>query len=79
MPLSQRALTIIKVMHERRHGDFVFPSARHPGKCLAVRTLWRVMRGMRIRDATVHGFRSAFRDWAAERTNYANHVVEMSA
>jgi integrase len=30
------------------------------------------------RDVTVHGFRSAFRDWAAERTNYPNHVVEMA-
>ena len=76
VPLSQRALTIIKVMHKLRHGDFVFPSARHPGKCLAVRTLWRVMRGVRIGDATVHGFRSAFRDWAAECTNFPGEVCE---
>jgi integrase len=27
---------------------------------------------------TVHGFRSTFRDWAAERTNFPNHVVEMA-
>ena len=76
VPLSQRALTIIKVMHKLRHGDFVFPSARHPGKCLAVRTLWRLMRGMGIRGATVHGFRSAFRDWAAECTNFPSEVCE---
>jgi integrase len=76
VPLSQRALTIIKVMHELRDGDFVFASARHPGKSLAVRTLWRVMRGMQIGDATVHGFRSAFRDWAAECTNFTNEVCE---
>ena len=76
VPLSQRALTIIKIMHEVRNGDFVFPSARHPGKSLAVRTLWRMMRGMGIKDATVHGFRSAFRDWAAERTNFPNEVCE---
>jgi len=30
------------------------------------------------RDVTVHGFRSTFRDWAAERTNFPNHVVEMA-
>jgi integrase len=30
------------------------------------------------RDATVHGFRSTFRDWSAERTNFPNHVVEMA-
>jgi integrase len=33
---------------------------------------------MHRRDITVHGFRSTFRDWAAERTNFANHVVEMA-
>ena len=63
-------------MHEHRDGDFVFPSARHPGKPLAVRTLWRLIRGMRISDATVHGYRSAFRDWAAECTNFPGEVCE---
>jgi hypothetical protein len=29
-------------------------------------------------DITVHGYRSTFRDWAAERTGYPNHVVEMA-
>jgi integrase len=29
-------------------------------------------------ELTTHGFRSTFRDWAAERTNYPNHVVEMA-
>jgi len=76
VPLSQRALGIIQVMHEHRNGDFVFPSTRHPGKFLAVRTLWRLLRGMQISDATVHGFRSAFRDWAAECTNFPSEVCE---
>jgi integrase len=76
VPLSQRALTILKLMHELCPGDFVFASARHPGKCLAVRTLWRLIRGMGISDATVHGFRSAFRDWAAECTSFPNEVCE---
>jgi integrase len=76
VPLSQRALAIIQVTYELRNGDLVFPSARHPGKPLAVRSLWRVMRGMKGGDATVHGFRSAFRDWAAECTNFPNEVCE---
>ena len=29
-------------------------------------------------EITVHGFRSAFRDWAAETTGYPNHVIEMA-
>ena len=36
-----------------------------------------LLRGMRS-GLTVHGFRSAFRDWAAETTNTPNHVVEMA-
>jgi integrase len=40
--------------------------------CLAV--LERMGRG----DLTVHGFRSTFRDWAAERTNFPREVVEMA-
>jgi integrase len=76
VPLSQRALGIIQVMHEHRDGDFVFPSTRHLGKSLAVRTLWWLLRGMRISGATVHGFRSTFRDWAAECTNFPSEVCE---
>jgi integrase len=34
------------------------------------------LRRMKIKGATVHGFRSAFRDWAAERTNVPNEVCE---
>jgi integrase len=35
-----------------------------------------VLNRMNRLDITVHGFRSTFRDWAAERTNYADHIVE---
>jgi integrase len=37
-----------------------------------------VLKRMNRFDITVHGFRSTFRDWAAERTGYPNHVVEMA-
>ena len=37
-----------------------------------------MLRRMKVHDATVHGFRSTFRDWAAERTNFANEVLEMA-
>jgi integrase len=40
--------------------------------------LTAVLRRMGRRDITVHGFRSAFRDWASEQTNYPNHIVEMA-
>jgi integrase len=41
-----------------------------------VRLLQRI--GYKNEQATVHGFRSTFRDWAAECTDYRNHVVEMA-
>jgi integrase len=75
VPLSKRALAIVKTMHEGRSGDFVFPGQK-PGKCLSVMALEMVLRRMKIDGVTVHGFRSAFRDWAAECTNFANEVCE---
>jgi integrase len=38
----------------------------------------QLLKRMKRTDITVHGFRSTFRDWAAETTNYPNDVVEMS-
>jgi integrase len=75
VPLSKRALKIVKAMHGTRDGDFVFPG-QQPGKPLSVMALEMVLRRMKIKDATVHGFRSAFRDWAAERTNFTNEACE---
>lgn len=75
VPLSRRALKIVKTMNETRVGDFVFPG-RKPGKALSVMALEMVLRRMKIDGVTVHGFRSAFRDWAAERTNFTNEVCE---
>jgi integrase len=76
VPLSQPALGILRVMRELHDGDLVFPSSRDLGKPLGVRTVWRAMCSMRAGDATVHGFRSSFRDWAAECTGFPNEVCE---
>jgi integrase len=75
VPLSRRSLEIAKAMHEARNGDFVFPG-QQAGRPLSVMALEMVLRRMKIENATVHGFRSAFRDWAAECTNFANEVCE---
>jgi len=75
VPLSRRALKIVKSMHEARNGDFVFPGNK-PGRPLSVMALEMMLRRMKIKDATVHGFRSAFRDWAAECANFPNEVCE---
>jgi integrase len=75
VPLSRRALKIVKAMHECRNSDFVFPG-QSPGKPLSVMALEMVLRRMKIDTVTVHGFRSAFRDWSAECTNFTNEVCE---
>ncbi len=40
--------------------------------------LWAALKRTGRSDLTVHGFRSSFRDWAAERTNYPREVAEMA-
>jgi integrase len=75
VPLSPPALRVLESMQKCRNGDFVFPSQK-PNTSLSVMAMQMVLRRMRIEDATVHGFRSAFRDWAAECTNYPNEVCE---
>jgi integrase len=75
VPLSKRALATVQAMHEGRNGDFDFPGQKL-GKPLSVMALEMVLRRMKVDGVTVHGFRSAFRDWAAECTNFPNEVCE---
>jgi integrase len=75
VPLPRRALKIVKALHEKRDGEFVF-AGQKSGKPLSVMALEMVLRRMKVDDVTVHGFRSAFRDWAAECTNFTNEVCE---
>jgi integrase len=77
VPLSARAIAILEgMLPARRCDDFVFPG-RKPGRPLSYMSLLMLMREMRP-GFTVHGFRSTFRDWAAETTSFPNHVVEMA-
>jgi integrase len=75
VPLLRRALKIVEAMYEARNSDFVF-AGQKADKTLAVTALQKVLRRMKIENATVHGFRSAFRDWAAECTHFTNEVCE---
>ncbi|MGO9401026.1 MAG: tyrosine-type recombinase/integrase [Xanthobacteraceae bacterium] len=75
VPLSKRSLEIVTTMQEACNGDFVF-FGQNAGKPLSMMSLSMVLRRMKIEGVTVHGFRSAFRDWAAECTNFPNEVCE---
>lgn len=72
VPLSDRAIEILKALP--REGDFVFIGARK-GSSLSNMAMLELMRGMRT-GFVPHGFRSTFRDWAAERTNFPREVAE---
>ena len=77
VPLSGPALAIIRKMNEIREGDFVVPGGRK-GKPLSNMAMLAVLKRIGRDDLTAHGFRSTFRDWAAERTNFPREVVEMA-
>jgi integrase len=79
VPLSGRALTILRDVTALQTGDdaFIFGGGKQ-GKPLSNMTMAAVLHRMGYANVTVHGFRSTFRDWAAERTNFPNEVVEMA-
>ena len=70
VPLSDRALALLP----RKRAELVFSGAH--GR-LGPNALTRVIKRLGY-NVTVHGFRSTFRDWAADTTGYPNHVVEMA-
>jgi integrase len=77
VPLSDRAIAILHALPRESDGDgFVFIGAR-ADRPLSNMAMLELMRGIRP-GYVPHGCRSTFRDWAAERTNYPNHVVEMA-
>ena len=75
VPLSGRALTVLDAARKVRTGDFVFPGSG-AARPLSVMAMEMVLRRMKLDDVTVHGFRSAFRDWAGNETNFAREVAE---
>jgi integrase len=75
VPLSRRGMEIIERLP--RDGDYLFPGDPKD-RPLSNRAMLRMLDRLKRADVTVHGFRSTFRDWAAESTAYPNHVVEMA-
>lgn len=77
VPLASRTIILLKEMAEIQQNEYVFPGMK-PGRPLSNMTLTMLLRRTGHSDITVHGFRSTFRDWAAETTHYPNHIVEMA-
>jgi integrase len=76
IPLSEDAVaTLIAVQGHSRHHEF---PGNNSGGHLSNAAMMQVLKRMALTDITVHGFRSAFRDWYAESTNYPAEVAEMA-
>ena len=74
VPLTDRMIEILKGLN--RDTTFVF-SGRNTKKKISHEAMLKVLIGIRP-GVTVHGFRSAFKDWASEQTSYSNEVSEMA-
>jgi integrase len=79
VPLSDPAVHIVERMKtERKDGhEFLFPGGKADSG-LTNMALLALLKRMNRGDLTAHGFRSTFRDWAAERTNFPREVAEMA-
>lgn len=78
VPLTAKAVAILEAIGEGESGALVFESVLKPGRPLSDMSITAVMRRMGYQGdrATVHGFRSTFRDWAADRTAFPREVAE---
>jgi len=76
VPLSLQAVDLLRNLPRFEGSEYVFPSPR-TGRPLSDAALGKVLRDLRS-SVTAHGFRSSFRDWAAESTSFPNHVCEQA-
>jgi integrase len=75
VPLSARALSILKAYYRPGVNGPIFINGG--GRPLSNQAMSELLKGMVPPErATVHGFRSSFRDWTAEQTDFDNHIAE---
>ncbi len=77
VPLSPRAIEIVREMQALKQNDYVFPGLK-PGMPLSDGAMSRVLLRAGYGEFTVHGFRSSFRDWSAECTSLPREIAEFS-
>lgn len=76
VPLSNHVIALLQSLHVEDDNDHLFIGPR-AGLGLSGEAMAVLLKRMRI-NATVHGFRSAFSDWAHETSTFPNHVIEIS-
>jgi integrase len=77
VPLSHAAVAVLERVVRVQDNPFVFPGMKE-GRPLSNLAMLMLLRRMDLGHLTVHGFRSSFRDWAAEETAFPNMVAEMA-
>lgn len=75
VPLSGRAISILRELNKVKSGQFVFPGQVR-NKPLSNMAMEMVLRRMKLKGVTVHGFRSSFRDWAGNVSSFPREIVE---
>lgn len=75
VPLTDRALDILKSLPKQEGNPHVFPGNAR-GNPLSSMAMTMQLRRMKREDITVHGFRSTFRDWASEQTSFPHETCE---
>lgn len=80
VPLSARAVEIVREMRKTATGDYVFAARKSDSKLPGPLSTMAMAMALRRLDekVTVHGFRSTFRDWVSEQTDYPREVAEMA-
>ena len=74
IPLSERAVEILREMERAKSGEFIFPgrNSKRPLSNMAFEMLLRRAKS----EFTAHGFRSSFRDWAGNETSFPRELAE---
>ena len=75
VPLVPRAIAILQELP--REGEFVFIGAK-PHHPIGKNSFLKLLKVMGRQDITTHGFRSSFRDWAGETTNFSPDLCEVA-
>ena len=77
VPLSTRVVAILMEMGPKAKDALVFPG-QSEGRPLSNMVMKALFKRMKVEDVTSHGFRSSFRDWAGECTNFPREICEAS-
>ena len=77
VPLSPRAVELLTSLNADRFSEYVFPGQR-PIKPLSNMAMTMVLRRMGLGHYTVHGFRSSFRTWCGDQTNFPREIAEQA-